>query len=260
MRIMMFCTVRHGAISAMKYMLESGIDVVGCVFEEERPNELSELCQASGIPMYTDREMYEALDSGILPQFDMGISYLYHRILKESIIQAAPNGIINFHPAPVSVHKGVAACCYCLLNNFKEWAVTAHYVSPGIDEGDVIEERWFPMMEKIGWGGVITALSAEKYIQQQSLRLFQDVIDSLKNGRPLPRTCQDRTKGVYFSKKDLDKIKNVSNVDDTDEIDRRIKALWMPPYHGAYVIINGKKYTLVNDEMLKELAALYNET
>lgn len=258
MRIMMFCTVRHGAISAMKYMLESGIDVVGCVFEEERPNKLSELCQASGIPMYTDREMYEALERGTMPPFDTGISYLYHRILKESIIQAAPNGIINFHPAPVSVHKGVAACCYCLLNNFKEWAVTAHYVSSGIDEGDVIEERWFPMVEDDG-ADIKTAIDSEKYIQKQSLQLFQDVVEKIKRGEPLCGHRQDLSKGTYFSRKDLERIKNISELTNSDEIDKRIRVLWMPPYHGAYVVIDGKKYTLVNEDILKELGGLYNK-
>ena len=153
-RIMMFCTDRHGAVSALQYMLECGINVVGCVFDEERPNTLSGICVDNGIAMYTTAELYEAMERGELPQFDMGISYLYHRLIKESIIKAAPEGIINFHPAPVSVHKGVAACCYCVLNNYEDWAVTAHYVAPRIDEGDVIEERWFPLQNQCG-GGVL---------------------------------------------------------------------------------------------------------
>lgn len=34
----------------------------------------------------------------------------------------------------------------------------------------------------------------------------------------------------------------------------KIRAFWFPPYTGAYMEINGEKYTLINDYILKTLA------
>ena len=196
---------------------------------------------------------YDLLEAGTAPEFDVGISYLCHRILKEPLISAPKGGIINFHPAPVTAHKGLAACCYCLLNGYQDWAVTAHYIVPEIDQGDIIEERWFPI--DTAW----TARTLEAYVQERSLELLEDIVDQLLTGEPLPRRGQDPSQGRYFSKRDLESVKDVSQIHSAAEIDRRIRALWFPPYHGAYITIEGKKYTLVNEELLKELAAFYGE-
>lgn len=253
MKAMFFCVDRHGARQALEHILQKGLQVVGCVFDEERPCRLSEQCERSGVACFTTDELYGLLESGTAPEFDVGISYLCHRILKEPLISTPKGGIINFHPAPVTVHKGLAACCYCLLNGYQDWAVTAHYIAAGIDEGDIISERWFSME------GVKTAREAETYVQAQSIQLLEDVVGRLLSGEPLPRHRQDPSQGHYFSKRDLENVKDVSHIHSTEEIDKRIRALWFPPYHGAYITIEGKRYSLVNEELLKELAAFYGE-
>ena len=39
-----------------------------------------------------------------------------------------------------------------------------------------------------------------------------------------------------------------------DNIEKKIRAFWFPPYDGAYVEINGQKYTLINRQLLEEIA------
>lgn len=253
MRVMFFCGNRYSAKKALDLILEKNIQVVGCVFEEARPNQLSELCEKNNISCYTNKELYECLEKNCLPNFDLGISYLYHRLIKPSVIEFANYNIINFHPAPIEKHRGVAACCYCLLNEFKEWAVTAHYVSPGIDEGDIIMERSFSVE------GLNNGVAAEKYIQEQSLYLFDEVISLFLEGKEVPRKKQKLSSGIYFSRKDLDNVKKINLTDNTDLIDKKISALWLPPYHGACIEIDGKTYTLINEEILHEIANLYQK-
>lgn len=257
MNMMLFCADRHGAHDVLKLMIDKGVNVVGCVFDEGRPNYLCELCRVNNIPTYTTVEMYEALQDGNLPCFDVGISYLYPKLLRESIIKFAPQGIINFHPAPVSEHKGIAACCYCLYHDFQKWAVTAHYVSSKFDDGDVIEEYWFPM--NCSQGRVTSAISAEQFIQKKALLLFELILEKLKAGEKLTCHKQDLESGTYFSRKDLEQMKDVTGIHDTNEIDKRIRSLWFPPYHGASVQIGGKRYSLVSSEILAEIAELYEK-
>lgn len=46
----------------------------------------------------------------------------------------------------------------------------------------------------------------------------------------------------------------MKEIKNNDDIDTKIRAFWFPPYDGAYVMMNGKKYTLVNDFILSSLA------
>lgn len=73
-------------------MLHRGVEVVGCVFEEPKPNLLSAICEENRIPCFKDQEMYAALKAGAFPKFDWGISYLHHKILKKEIIGFAGAG------------------------------------------------------------------------------------------------------------------------------------------------------------------------
>lgn len=251
MKMMLFCPDRHGARNALQILVRSGMEVIGCVCDQPQPSKMGELCRNYGISMLTTEDLYVKLESGSLPSFDLGISYLYQKRLKESIISYPPMGIINFHPAPVSVHKGVAACCYALLKGYEEWAVTAHYVTKNFDDGDIIYESWFPIR------GAVTSIEVEKIAQEQSILLLEKIVEKLSSGEKLPRTKQEPNKGQYFSRKDLETAKDVSGKITSEELDRRIHALWFPPYHGAKITIDGKEYSLVDDAILKELGEMY---
>ena len=63
---------------------------------------------------------------------------------------------------------------------------------------------------------------------------------------------QDSTAGVYISRREMERLKVVDP--NHDDLDLKIRAFWFPPYHGAYIVRNGKKYTLVNEEILDSLA------
>lgn len=248
MKIVLFCGDRLGARRVLQEMLRRGVEEAGCVFEEPLPNLLGAICEENRIPCYRDREMYAALEQGTFPEFDWGISYLYHKILKKEIIDYAGGRIINFHPAPTDVHRGVAACCYCLLKGYKEWAVTAHYVTPGVDDGDILAKTTFPL------DGAETGQEAEALIQERSVALFGEVLSKLLSGQEMIGTPQKEFQGVYYSRAMLERDKKVELSDDAKTVDRKVRAFWFPPYHGAYVEIGGEKFSLVNEQILKKLA------
>lgn len=253
MKVVLFGGDRYSTRRILEIMIRKELEIVGCVMESAWSSHLSPLCEQKGIPVYTDMELYRALEEGNFPQFDVGISYLYHKILKEPIINFANHNIINFHSSPIQVHRGIASCCYCLLKEYKEWAVTAHYLVSSIDEGDIIMERWFSIE------GLTSAVETEACIQKHLEKLFEEIITILLGEGKLPRKKQDLSKGNYFSRKDLEREKMVKMTDSTEQIDKKIDALWLPPYHGAYIEINGQKYTLVHEKLLKSIAELYQQ-
>lgn len=246
------CMNRHGAREALGILLAKGVDVCSCICEELPPNELSELCAKNRIRVYNYAQAEAAMKSGSMQKTDYAISYLYHKVVKPDMIGFFDGRIINFHPAPVQIHRGCSACTYCLLNGCREWASTAHYLSEGVDEGDVICQRWYPVPD-----GKMTAIEFEKIAQEETLCLFETVVDMLIRGEALPRKRQDPGVGVYYSRRDLMADKDIDMGMKSEEIDRRIAALWFPPYHGASIVIDGKRYSLVNQELMTKLADLY---
>ena len=60
-----------------------------------------------------------------------------------------------------------------------------------------------------------------------------------------------------MSRRDFEGLRRIKPSDLPDEIDRKIRAFWCPPYNGAYIELQGKEFTLVNDEVLKEIGKRY---
>ena len=246
MRIALFCGDRFGTYRILQKMLDRNIEVVACVFEEKECM-LRNMCVKHRIQCYNAEQMYELVKLGKFPHFDLGISYLYHKILKEDIINYGNGNIINFHPAPTEIHRGVAACCYCLMKGYKEWAVTAHFITPGIDDGDIIAQKRFSL------SGVETGQEAEALIQEESACLFDEVLTMFLSGKPIPRYAQGKFEGEYYSRAALEEDKRICLDETPDSIIKKIHALWMPPYHGAYIEVNGNKYSLVDEVILEKI-------
>jgi methionyl-tRNA formyltransferase len=177
---------------------------------------------------------------------DLVVSYLFWRKIKEPLISAPKYGCINFHPAILPDWRGTAGYNVAILNKLSEWGATAHYVDNEFDTGDIIRVFKFNFDYRIE-----TAASLEKKTQEKQVELYKSVIlDVMSNGR-LESLKQENHQGRYISRLEMEEMKKV-NLNE-DDIDLKIRAFWFPPYDGAYVEIKGKKYTLVNDFILKQL-------
>ena len=176
---------------------------------------------------------------------DLGISILYWRKFSVEIINLFKNGIINFHPAPLPDYKGTAGYNMAILNNHSEWSVTAHYVSEHIDDGPIIMQKKFKIDSLHE-----TAKSLENKSQKIIFKLFIKIMTKvLSTNTFLPSI--PNIGGKYISREEMEILKEIKP---NDDLDRKIRAFWFPPYDGAFIKINGKKYTLINDEILRQLA------
>jgi len=72
-----------------------------------------------------------------------GIEHLIcigEKILKKSLIEAMPAGIINIHPALLPSFKGLKAIDQALATGVSFLGITAHYVDEGIDTGEIVAQ------------------------------------------------------------------------------------------------------------------------
>lgn len=204
----------------------------------------ADVATRNDIPVYGFADAVSALRDGAL-KFDLGISMLYWKKLKDEFLSVPSRGIINFHPAPLPEYKGTAGYNLAILEGKGTWAVTAHYMDEEIDTGGIIKIVEFDIDQNTE-----TAQSLEKKAQPMLLSLFKEVIDAaVRSEKTLP--VSPNIGGRYVSRAQMEAMKEIKNGDD---IARKIRAFWFPPYDGAYQVIDNTKYTLVDRAILEKLA------
>lgn len=76
----------------------------------------------------------------------LGISVRYHKIFKPAFFSAFSPGIINLHGGELPRYRGSNIANYAILENAKRGGGTLHFISPGIDEGDIVEREFFDVL------------------------------------------------------------------------------------------------------------------
>lgn len=84
-------------------------------------------------------EKIEILDADLL------VSMSFNQILKKDIIDLAKNGFINCHAGALPFYRGRNPLNWAIINGEKQFGITVHYVDEGIDTGDIVEQRLFPI-------------------------------------------------------------------------------------------------------------------
>ena len=237
-------------VNALSHLMENAnIEVVKGVSSSK--DLLHDFCHKNHIHDNIDN-IYKTYES-----IDLVISYGFMKLIKEPLISSPRIGCINFHPAPLPEWRGMGGTYnYAIYESVKRWGVSSHFVDKNFDSGDIINVNHFNINPDDE-----TPYSLSKKSHYKLLQLFYEVIDIIvKNENSLD--CIPRNKqgvGRYISKSDFNKLRKIDHQDSTDIINKKIKAFWCPPHHGATLIINGTEYTLLNDELLAEIAINYNK-
>lgn len=234
------------AARALEHLLTiKNVKVVGVLTDNHLAvSPTSDVANRNGIPIFGFTDALAALKEGTL-RFDLGISMLYWKKLKDEFLTVPSRGVINFHPAPLPEYKGTAGYNLAILEGRGTWAATAHYMDEEIDTGGIIRIIEFDIDQNTE-----TAQSLEKKSQPVLLTLFKEVIDAaVRSEKTLAVT--PNIGGRYVSRAEMEAMKEIKHGDD---VARKIRAFWFPPYDGAYQVIDNKKYTLVDRSILEKLA------
>lgn len=124
------------------------IDFV-CVRNDKRDAILIEMAGKYGIdvlnsPNINSKEFISHLKA--YPS-DMYVSMSFNQIFKEEIINLTKYKIINCHAGKLPFYRGRNILNWVLINDEKEFGITVHYVDQGIDTGDIILQRSYPITD-----------------------------------------------------------------------------------------------------------------
>lgn len=106
-----------------------------------------DLCLATGVPVLTPRALDEPfLNTMEVLAPDLVVCAYYPRIFPRRLLQLPRLGCINVHPGLLPHYRGTFPTPWCILNGEQTIGVTVHLMDEGIDTGDILVQRTFPIL------------------------------------------------------------------------------------------------------------------
>ena len=166
-----------------------------------------------------------------------GWYYMVPRLIRDT----AEKGCVALHASLLPKYRGNAPLVWAMINGEKETGVTLFYLEDEVDSGDIVGQIRF----RIEDNDTIRELIDK--VKNASIELLDKYIPLIEKGT-FPRIPQNNTEATYFPNRTPED--GLINWDwDVKKIHNFIKAQ-TKPYPGAFTIINGKKITIWNADVI----------
>ncbi len=168
---------------------------------------------------------------------DLGVSLLFNFILRKTLLDVFPAGVINLHPGYLPFNRGQYPNVWSLVDRTPA-GVTLHYIDEGVDTGDIIAQQ------RVDVDPADTGETLYRKLERASVELFKETWPLIRSGSP-PRRPQTGA-GTSHRTADVDRIDRI-------DLDRSytaralidiLRARTFPPHDGAYFEVDGRRYQL----------------
>ena len=235
---------------ALNKLVEIKSSVVGvCTLENSTFNsdhaDLSPLCRKHNIPVryVPSINSEEVIDwiSDLAP--DVIFCFGWSRLIKKTLLNIAPLGVIGFHPALLPANRGRHPLIWSLILGLKESGSTFFFMDEGADSGDILSQR------KVSISEMDDAGTLYEKVSKTALNQIEQFVSTLTD-TTFKRYPQDHSKANYWRKR--------TRLD--GQIDWRMSAKTIhnlargltKPYVGAHFICDGKEIKVWKSEPVKE--------
>ncbi len=139
------------AHNALKMILEdSTFQVVFiCVRFDHRDPVLIEIGNKNKIPVLWDKNINSNDFHRKVSEFgaDIFVSMSFNQIFRKETFELPNLDTINCHAGKLPFYRGRNILNWALINDEKEFGITVHYIDAGIDTGDIIIQKTFPITD-----------------------------------------------------------------------------------------------------------------
>jgi folate-dependent phosphoribosylglycinamide formyltransferase PurN len=115
-------------------------------------------------------------------KIDLLLSINYIFIIEKDLINWPQIAAVNFHGSLLPKYRGRTPHIWAIINNEKETGVSAHLITEGCDEGDIIEQVKIPIENDETGADILNKYASKKSIKETTkrLKLFQSLLYSPK--------------------------------------------------------------------------------
>ena len=144
------------AATALSALIRGGKNIVGVLTREDKPRgrghnmmptPVKVLANEQGIPCYEPKtlrdEAFATLLSEINPELIIVVAY--GKILPKNVLDYPRLGALNAHVSLLPKYRGAAPMQRAVMNGEKETGVTVMYMAEGLDTGDIMLTKSFPI-------------------------------------------------------------------------------------------------------------------
>ena len=167
----------HRAFQLM--IVESDIEIKFiCVRFDTEDIILKKLCNSYKIDYLKHRNINakDFLDKIASYNCDLFVSMSFNQIFKKKIINIPRMKTINCHAGKLPYYRGRNVLNWALINDEKEFGITVHYMDEGIDTGDIILQKTFPITDMDDYSTLL------KRAYHECASLLFESIKRIKNG------------------------------------------------------------------------------
>jgi len=111
--------------------------------------ELKKIAKLAGIPFRVHKDINDVAIICDLQKYncDTYVSMSFNQIFKQRIIGSVRGGIINCHAGKLPFYRGRNVLNWALINGENEFGITVHHVDEGVDSGDIIIQKTYPITD-----------------------------------------------------------------------------------------------------------------
>ena len=135
-------------LAFQKLMRDKDVEMVFiCVRYDTLDNTLQEYCDEYHIDYlkYQNVNSTDFIERVSEYNCDLFVSMSFNQIFKSKLINLPKYKTINCHAGKLPFYRGRNVLNWVLINDEKDFGITVHYIDEGIDTGDIILQRTYPI-------------------------------------------------------------------------------------------------------------------
>ena len=194
MRIVIFGQAAFG-LDVFNALRESNEDIVGVSTprQKSRPDPLFEAATEAGIPVIETPDLRK--DGPFQDYLDWKPELLVFAfvtdIVRKRVLDAAPQGAIQYHPSLLPKHRGRAAMNWPIISGSTKTGLTVFWVDEGIDTGPILSQQEFEIEPEDSMGSLYF-----NKLYPAGIQALADGVRQVREGTA-PRIEQDHEQASY---------------------------------------------------------------
>ena len=203
-----------------------------------KDNALHGAASEEGIPFVPNDRRHDDRILTLVKDLDIDtlISVQHPWILPGSVLSAVPQAF-NLHLAKLPQYQGWNACTHALLNGDVAFSSTVHWMVEDVDSGDIAYETTVAVDPRE------TASTLYEKAVAAGLAAFNQLLADLSAGRTPPRVPMVG-EARYYRRSDIEPFRDATGAP-SEELDRRARALYFPPFEPAFIRSGAVKVYLI---------------
>ncbi|MDA4129495.1 MAG: formyltransferase family protein [Thaumarchaeota archaeon] len=144
MKIISLASRIFGILTLTKILESQKIELLGVVPGDDG---VSDFAKSRGLPIITTNDINsEAFIETVRKlKAELLVNTYFLQRYKEKILQVPKYGVLNVHPSKLPLYRGRDCLRWAMIFGEQEIGVTAHLMDAGLDTGEIVLQRTFPL-------------------------------------------------------------------------------------------------------------------